>query len=54
MCMFHMLPSTKEAWFLSETLLWDLTDLPRSTDNLFLVKFSVEAYETRGNLGSDA
>lgn len=40
---FQMLSSTKEASFLSETL-WDLMDLPQSTDNLFLVKFSGGAF----------
>ena len=51
---FCMFPSTKEAPFLSETLLWDLMDLPQSTDNLFFVKFSVAAYKSRGNSDSYA
>lgn len=46
---FYMFLSTKEALFLSETLLRDLMDLPQSTDNLFLVRFSVEAYKSRAN-----
>lgn len=50
----YMFPSTKEVRFLSETLLWDLMDLPQSTDNLFLVKFSVGAYKSRGNSDSHA
>lgn len=52
--MFYMFPSAKEAPLLSENLLWDLTDLPQSTDNLFLVKFSIGAYKSRGNSDSHA
>lgn len=49
---FCTFPSTKEVPSLSEALLWDLMHLTQSTDHLFLVRFPVGTFKSRGKSDS--